>query len=356
VTWLSRLHIHSIRQIFAGPLCSNTALFEDFSYVWTNGPPGSTLTVNRVMPIEFTIDLYDLFNTDRFFFLIDTGPKIGNTVLFPNPDALMAMIDIAMSHYGYRTSEIRAGFDVWRDVPYFQKDPSRHAGTDLLSQIALSFHIHRGVGTVDNDGWIAFYYKFFLDSAGRLGAFVDGWAYQYGGSGGLADDGQDLTTVLDDIVPSFTPTIQSFLDPFCITADIFQDGEHDSNGRALFDNAYLLPGDGNTTLGPNDPYSNYPAPFSGTGARPSDVEATLALQPKLPPPPPPPPPGPVPTPQIQIAPAEGGKGSGLVIPSNLQHEREGEARLTTGSGLVDPPSPKREGEGEAGPRARSRRK
>lgn len=248
-------------------------LFDDpFSWTVSTTNSSSVLTVTRATE-EFLINLYERFNRPDFLYLLDIAPEIGGVSMNANAGALMVLISTAMSHYAYRTSDIRAGWNEWRYVPYHDKDPARHQDSDLLNQIAFNFHVTRGVGTVDNDGWIAFYYMFSLDGAGRLRAFVDGCGYQFGGGNGLPDGGQDLGAVLDSVLPSFFPTIQSFLDSFCSIADLFSSGVHDSDGYPLFDQFYLLPGDGN-------PLCSYPTPLKGNGARSVDVEVSLALLPK----------------------------------------------------------------------------
>ncbi len=254
-------------------------LFATFSESESNSGSTSTLFVAREAR-EFLIDLYSRFNSADFLFLIDIAPEIGGVSTNANGGALMVLISSAMVHFGYRSSDIRAGWMEWRYVPYYGKGPGRHQDSDLLNQIAFNFHINRGIGTVDNDGWIAFYYLFFLDETGRLGAYVDGWAYQAGGGEGLPDDGPDIGPVLGEIVPQFVDTIQTFLNSFCATAAVFTPGIHDSDGYPLFDKFYLLPGDGDTSFGPVDPMSGYPAPGIGNSTRPVDVEVSLVLLPK----------------------------------------------------------------------------
>jgi hypothetical protein len=314
--------------------------FYSLSWTWANLSPGSTLTALRPNQ-EIDIDLYALFNRSDFFWLIDTMPSINGMSLNNNPDSLMVLISLGMYHYGYRTSDVRAGWDMWRHLPYYNQDPARHGDSDLLNQIAFNFHIERGEGTVDNDGWIAFYYQFFLDGGGRLGAFVDGWAYEFGGGGGLPDDAPDLGGVLHSVLPPFVSTIQSFLDPFVVTAGLFQDGEHDSSGRALFDEFYLLPGDGNNDLGPFS--GGVPVgPFMGSGARSVDAEATLALVPRFPSSPSPP--GPPPPTQIRVRPHSPTIASGIADLSGA--EREGKAEPVKGSGMADLSGAEREGKAE----------
>jgi hypothetical protein len=311
---------------------ANLGFFTDmFSESWANVAPGSILTIQRPSD-EYTIDLYSWFNATDFLTLIDVTPLIGGMTVNNNPDALMVMISIGMTRYVFRTSDIRAGWDMWTHVPYYSKDPARHQPGDLLNQLAVNFHVNRGKGTVDNDGWIALYYMFFLDSEGRLGANVDGWAYEYGGGGGLQDDAPDLSAVLEEVIPAFATTVQSFLDKFCLDAMIFQNGLHDSSGRALFDYAYLLPGDGNSDLGPVQEPSGYPAPGTGISSRPIDVEVTLALVPKQPPPPPSPPQPPL---QISVR-GENVRAGNEPVQTTRSQPRENSA-ATKGSGLTDLP-------------------
>src|SRR5712691_6808475 len=214
----------------------------------TNLGSTSTLFVSRE-DREISIDLYDLFNSGNFLSLIDIKPLINGVSSDNNEDALMVLISNGMKHYGYRNSDIRSGWMQWRYIPYHDKQPGRHQESDLLNQIAFDIHVDRGVGTVDNDGWVGFYYFFFFDGAGRLGAFVDGWAFHCGGGGGLYDDGPGgLGEILNMVLPQFLAPIQSFLDSLCATAGLRAPGQRDSGGRALFDRFYLLPGNGSTSV------------------------------------------------------------------------------------------------------------
>ena len=259
---------------------TNIALLDvKFSESASNAGSTSMLVVARERR-ELLIDLYDRFNQMDFFYLIDIGPEINGISTTANAGALMFLISSRMKHYGYRSSDIRAGWMEWRYIPYHNMVPGRHQDSDLLNQIAFNFHIDRGFGTVDNDGWIAFYFLFSLDGTGRLSAQVDGWAYHAGGGGGLPDNGPDIGGVLNIVIPQFIPTIQSFLDSFGAAAGRSSWGAHDSSGQPLFDQFYLLPGSGDPLLiGPNDIQSGYPAPRVGTSTRPVDAQVTLALVP-----------------------------------------------------------------------------
>ena len=80
-------------------------------------PPISVLT--QIRPLnEFLLNLYSAFNVTTFFASVDTTPMIDGQSLSNNPDALMYKIWRQVNHYGYRTSNIRAGWIEWRDVPY----------------------------------------------------------------------------------------------------------------------------------------------------------------------------------------------------------------------------------------------
>jgi hypothetical protein len=254
-------------------------LFTSFAETTSSTDSSSVLTVNRENG-ELLVDLYIRFNQTDFLSLIDIAPLIsgplGGEQYGPqaNPEALLYLVSYPLDIYAYRTSDIRAGWDQWRFIPYHDKQPSRHGDSDVLNQLAFNFHNSRGPGVVDNDGWIAFYYTFSLDAAGRLRAFVDGCAYEFGGEdAGLSDR-------LNAVLPSFMSTIQSFLDQFCADVALFQPGEHDANGHPLFDHVYLLPGDGDSSLGTIQQPGGVPLPGAGSGMRSIDVEVSLAVLPK----------------------------------------------------------------------------
>jgi len=256
----------------------NVAEFVEQYYPATSQNIGSmSVLIQPRQDNEILLNLYSAFNTPAFLTLIDVGPLIDGESITENPNALMYTIIRPMNHYGYRSSDIRAGWIEWRDVPFHNDEPSLFQDGDLLNQVALNFHINRGEGTVDNDGWITFYYKFSLDAQGRLYASVEGWAYQFGGGTGLNDGGEDLGATLKKALPAFLGTLQSFLDRFCSNAGLFENGVgRDSNGRALFDHFYLLPGNGNMNIGAPQP-NGVPLPGIGPGDMPVDTEVTLVL-------------------------------------------------------------------------------
>ncbi len=260
----------------------NVAEYVEQYYPSTSHNMGSMSVLIQPRPDnELLINLYSAFNTAAFLALIDVGPLIDGESITENPNALMYTIIRPMNHYGYRSSDVRAGWIEWRDVPFHNDEPSLFQDGDLLNQVALNFHINRGEGTVDNDGWITYYYKFSLDAQGRLTASVEGWAYQFGGGTGLNDGGEDLGATLKKALPAFVGTLQSFLDRFCSNAGLFENGvQRDSNGRALFDHFYLLPGNGNMNTGAPQP-TGIPLPGIGPGDMPVDTEVTLVLLSKV---------------------------------------------------------------------------
>ncbi|MGA9490607.1 MAG: hypothetical protein WBV80_10220 [Mycobacterium sp.] len=103
-----------------------------------------------------------------------------------------------------RTSSVMANGVFWNQVPYENQNPSAHSPTDMLVRVYFDFHIHTPWYCSDADGWIGFYVFFYLDGAGALNAYVDGWWYSYDGGGpfctGTIDD--DLNKAIPGAIPS----------------------------------------------------------------------------------------------------------------------------------------------------------
>ena len=155
-----------------------------------------------------------------------------------NAPDIQSSIDEMLGGQVRRTSDIKAGWIPWRHVPGHEKDPARHADLDLLIHIFFNIHITTPGYCTDADGNISYYVVPYLDSGGRLGAWVDWWSYDFDGgwpfcSGGISD-------ALDRAVPAGMGTLQGLLDA---RLALF--------GDRRFDMLYLLPGDGARSGGGN---------------------------------------------------------------------------------------------------------
>jgi hypothetical protein len=163
-----------------------------------------------------------------------------------------AAIDNLLGGSVSRRSPVKAGWIPWKYVPYRGQDPGRHNDLDLLVRLFFDFHISTPWYCSDADGNISYYVVFFLDGAGKLGASVDGWSYDYGGGWpfctGAINDG------LNAAVPAGMGTLESLL-----TAALA------AYGGQTFDLVYLLPG---------------AADKSGVGSVNVDEHVSLALLPR----------------------------------------------------------------------------
>lgn len=148
-----------------------------------------------------------------------------------NAPDILATVDRLLGGSAERTSDIKAGWIPWRYVPYRSSDPSRHADLDLLVRIFFNFHVHTPWYCSDADGDISYYVVPYLDGAGHLGAYVDGWSYHFDGGGPFCAGA--ISDQLNSSVPGGMSALQSMLDT---RLALFAD--------RTFDLVYLLPGDG----------------------------------------------------------------------------------------------------------------
>jgi hypothetical protein len=169
-----------------------------------------------------------------------------------NAPDILAAVDGVLGGSASRTSGIRAGWIPWRYVPYRGADPARHGDLDLLVRIAFNFHVSTPWYCTDADGDISYYVVPFLDGSGRLGAYVDGWSYSYGGGGPFCTG--SINDRLNSGVPAGMATLQSMLD-----------GRLALFATRRFDLLYLLPGNGTR---------------SGGGTANVDQRVSLALLPR----------------------------------------------------------------------------
>jgi hypothetical protein len=148
-----------------------------------------------------------------------------------NASDILATVDRLLGSSAQRTSAIKAGWIPWRYVPYRSHDPSRHHDLDLLVRIFFDFHVHTPWYCSDADGNISYYVVPYLNGAGHLGAYVDGWSYHFDGGGPFCAG--SISDQLNSNVPGGMSTLQSMLDT---RLALFAD--------RTFDLLYLLPGNG----------------------------------------------------------------------------------------------------------------
>ncbi|HEX5553855.1 MAG TPA: hypothetical protein VFX43_11465 [Chitinophagaceae bacterium] len=192
---------------------------------WSNiGDKHSTLTWERE-DSEVTYDLVSLLNTPLVLNLIDSN--LGEA---------------------QRTSDLRVGWVPRKYLPY----ASSGGALDLFLRLSFNFHISTPWYCSDADGHIDYIIACYLDSAGHVGAYVDGWAYQYNGGGPFCTG--EISSRLSSAVPGAIGTLQQQLNLFL-----------ELLGRRQFDMLYYLPGS---------------AERSGSGTTNVNDRVSLALLPR----------------------------------------------------------------------------
>jgi hypothetical protein len=169
-----------------------------------------------------------------------------------NNPIVIAAVDGMLGGPISRRGAIKAGWIPWRYAPYRAQDPARHADLDLLVRLFFDFHISTPWYCSDADGDISYYIVFYLDGAGALHGYVDGWSYHYDGGGPFCTG--TINSDLNSQVPAGMPTLQGLLDAALATY-----------ARQRFDLLYLLPG---------------AADRSGVGNVNVDEHVSLALLPR----------------------------------------------------------------------------
>jgi len=169
---------------------------------WSNiGDRRSTLTWERE-DREVTYDLVSLLNNPLVLNLIDSN--LGEA---------------------QRTSDLRIGWVPRRFLPY----GSAGGELDLFLRLSFNFHISTPWYCSDADGHIDYIVVCYLDADGRVGAYVDGWAYSYDGGGPFCTG--EISSRLNTAVPGAIGTLQEQLTVFLGLL-----------GRRQFDSLYYLPG------------------------------------------------------------------------------------------------------------------
>jgi hypothetical protein len=151
-----------------------------------------------------------------------------------NAGDVLAAVDAIVTSPASRTSGIKAGWIPWRYVPYYGSAPGRHGDLDLLVRVFFDFHVSTPWYCSDADGNISYYVVPYLDGAGHVGAYVDGWSYHYDGGGPFCTG--SINDKLNAGVPNGMATLQGMLDS---RLALF--------ARSRFSTLYLLPGSGDKT-------------------------------------------------------------------------------------------------------------
>ena len=167
--------------------------------------------------------------------------------LLNNP-LVLNLIDNSLGNSANRTSSLRVGWIPRKYLPY----SSTGGQLDLLLHMAFDFHISTPWYCSDANGHIDYYIVCYLDSTGKLHAYVDGWAYHYDGGGPFCTG--SISSGLNSAVSGAIGTLQQQLNTFISLI-----------GRQQFDMLYYLPGS---------------AQKSGTGTTNVDNSVSLALLPR----------------------------------------------------------------------------
>ena len=153
-----------------------------------------------------------------------------------NTQDVLNEIDKILGGKANRTSGIKAQAKFWWQVPYYSKDPGRHGAWDVLVRVYFDMHIGTPWYCSDANGDIDYYLVFYLDSAGHVNAYVDGWSYNYDGGSPFCTGG--INDALNSAVPAGIGQLQTELDTKLGALSAFQ-----------FSSLYILPGSGTKTPG-----------------------------------------------------------------------------------------------------------
>jgi hypothetical protein len=165
----------------------------------------------------------------------DNETVIDFAQVLSNP-AVTGAIDGLLTGDVSRTSGVMGQGVFWRDVPYHDSDPGRHNDGDMLVRVYFNMHIHTPWYCTDADGNISYYLVFYLDGAGKLHGYVDGWSYDYSGGGPFCTGGID--DALNAAVPAGIPTVQGLVDEAVALL-----------GSGTYSTLYYLPGSGRKDQG-----------------------------------------------------------------------------------------------------------
>ena len=153
-----------------------------------------------------------------------------------NTSDVLAAIDGYLTGDASRTSGVMVQGVFWNEVPYRYQDPGRHNDWDMLVRAYVNFHVHTPWYCSDADGWIAFYLVIYLDGAGHVQGYVDGWWYSYNGGGPFCTGG--INDALNAAGPQAASAVQGILTTKLALLSAFS-----------FSDLYYLPGSGTSTPG-----------------------------------------------------------------------------------------------------------
>jgi hypothetical protein len=177
------------QQLLSGPFDVYNQPFPDGGYAWIANGGQSAATLSWVRPDGETV--------------VDLASQL-------NSQDILSQIDKLLGSKANRTSGMKAQALFWWQVPYYSQNPGRHGAWDQLIRIYFDFHIGTPWYCSDANGDIDYYIVVYLDSAGHLGAYVDGWSYNYGGGGPFCTG--SINDALNAAVPSGVGALQTTLD------------------------------------------------------------------------------------------------------------------------------------------------
>lgn len=203
------------QSFLAGPFDVYNVSYPDSGWAWTadSDPAAATLAWNRP-DSELVIDLDPLLNAP----------------------AALTQIDGLLGKKAKRTSSLMAQARFFWQVPYYSKDPGRHADWDMLARLYFDFHIDTPRYCANADGNISYYVMAYLDGAGNLQAYVDGWSYSYDGGGPFCTG--SINDELNSAVPGGIDPLQNLLDTGLAAL-----------AGSTFTSVHLLPGSGTKVPG-----------------------------------------------------------------------------------------------------------
>jgi hypothetical protein len=195
-------------------------------------------------------DVYNVPYADGGWAWVASGAQSAATLAWNRPDneqtidlapllnapATLSTIDQLLGSQASRTSALMAQARFYWQVPYYSQDPARHNAWDMLARLYFDFHISTPWYCSDASGDISYYVMVYLDSAGHLGGYVDGWSYNYSGGGPFCTGA--INDALNSAIPAGISPLQELLNSgFALL------------GRSSFSYVYLLPGDGTKSAG-----------------------------------------------------------------------------------------------------------
>jgi len=201
--------------LLSGPFDVFNQPFPDGGWAWIANGGQSAATLTWVRPDGETV--------------VDLAQQL-------NSQDILNQIDQLLGSQANRTSGVMAQAQFWWQVPYYGKDPGRHNDWDVLVRLYFNFHIGTPIYCSDANGDISYYIVVYLDGSGHLGAYVDGWSYNYNGGGPFCTG--SINDTLNSAVPGGIGPLQTVLD----------------NKLALlsgltFSTVYILPGSGTNAPG-----------------------------------------------------------------------------------------------------------